>query len=425
MPPTIQRPLRIARSWIVPVTLLVGCSSGPPPYHLQTKYSVGDPEFVQTIGNLLGPPLVAGNATTTLVNGQNIFPPMLDAIRSAHRTINMETYVYWKGFVGEAFSKALAERAANGVNVHLIIDAVGSSDIDPHYIKTMEDAGVQIATFNPLKWYDWTTAAKINHRTHRKLLVIDGQIGFTGGAGIADEWLGNADSPEHYRDDHYLVRGPLVLQLQSAFCDNWIKTTGVVLHGAEYFPRLEPVGPELGQVFRTSPTGDNANMELMYQLSIAAARKTIRIATAYFIPDQQTIDLLIDARKRGVKIQFIVPGQWIDEPVVRPASRSLWGPLLQAGIEIYEYQPTMYHCKQMVVDDLWVSLGSANFDNRSFRLNDETNLNILDARFASEQSMIFDQDLAKSKRITYDQWKRRPLHEKIADLLASIFNSLL
>jgi len=377
------------------------------------------------MGNLLGPPLIYGNATTTLVNGDRIFPPMLDAIRRAHRNINMETYVYWEGRVGKMFSDALAERASAGVTVHLIIDAVGSDDIDKNYIKHMEATGVKIVVFNPLKWYDWTTAAKLNHRTHRKILVVDGEVAFTGGVGIADDWLGDAKTPEQYRDDHYMIRGPAVLQLQSVFVDNWMQNTGEVLHGRDYFPRIEPVGPEWGQVFKSSPNAGAETMELMYQLSIAASRKIIRIATAYFVPDRQTIDQLVAARKRGVKVQIIVPGHWIDEAVVRPASRDEWGDLLKAGVEIYEYQPTMYHCKQMMVDGLWSSIGSANFDNRSFKLNDEANLNILDARFTSEQEMIFDQDLTKSRRITYEQWHNRPFHEKLEDFLAGIFSPLL
>jgi cardiolipin synthase len=415
---------RLQWIWVALVAWVAGCSSTPR-YKIEVKYSVSDPEFMQTMGNLLGPPLISGNATTTLVNGDRIFPPMLDAIAHARRNINMETYVYWEGEVGKRFSDALAERAAAGVAVHLIIDAVGASDIDPKYIRKMEKGGVHIVVFNPLKWYDWTTAAKVNHRTHRKLLIVDGEVAFTGGVGIADEWMGDADTPEHFRDDHYLIRGPAVLQLQSVFADNWMQNTGVVLHGKDYFPKIEAVGPEWAQVFKSSPNSGGETMELMYQLSIAAAKKNIRIATAYFVPDQQTIDLLLEARQRGVKIQFIVPGHYIDEPVVRPASRDLWGPLLKAGIEIYEYEPTMFHCKQMMVDGLWSSIGSANFDNRSFKLNDECNLNILDARFTSEQEMIFDQDLAKSKRITFEQWKARPFHEKVADFLAGWFSALL
>jgi cardiolipin synthase len=272
---------------------------------------------------------------------------------------------------------------------------------------------VHLVQYHPLKWYDIGWTKKINNRTHRKLLIIDGEIGFTGGVGIADEWMGNADSPKHWRDTHYMIRGPIVWQLQAAFADNWMKTTGHVLHGDENFPELHEVGPQWAQVFRSSPSGGATSMELMYLLSFAAAKKNIRLSSAYFIPDKLTVDALLSARERGVAIQIIAPGNHIDEKLVRPASRARWGPLLKAGVEIYEYQPTMYHTKLMIIDNDWTSIGSANLDDRSFKLNDEANMNVLDGAFAGEQIDKFNDDLTHSKQITYQVWRKRPISERL------------
>jgi cardiolipin synthase len=405
-----------------------GCADDKPtehPYRIEHRYGIGSGEFERTIGSLLGPPLVGGNAVKTLVNGDQIFPPMLESIRGAKRTIDFETYVYWRGDIGQKFTDALSERASNGVQVHVMLDPVGSDKIDKKYLKQMRDAGAKVVEFHHLKLYDWTSAQKLNNRTHRKLLIVDGEVGFTGGVGIADEWAGNADSPKHYRDNHYEVRGPVVAQLQAAFADNWMGSTGQVIHGDAYFPELQDSGKLRAQVFKSSPQGGSESMELLYLLSIAAAEKNIRLGSAYFVPDDLTIQALIDAKTRGVSVQIIVPGKLIDEKIVRPASRARWGELLKSGIEIYEYQPTMYHSKQMIVDDQWASIGSANFDNRSFRLNAEANLNVMDRDFAQEQIRVFDDDLSHSKQITYEQWQRRPGQEKFMESCVSLFGWLM
>ena len=407
---------------------LIGCTDDRPtelPYHVSHKYGVGDAEFQRTVGNLLGPPLVDGNSTTTLVNGQQIFPAMLEAIRGAKRTINFETYVYWRGKVGQEFTDALCDRASNGVKVHLVIDPCGSDKIDPNYLKRMRDCGIKVVEYHHLKWYDWTSAQKLNNRTHRKLLVVDGEVGFTGGVGIADEWDGNADSPDHWRDTHYKITGPAVAQLQAAFADNWMGSTGEVLDGDEYFPELKETGHHREQVFKSSPQGGSESMELLYLLSLASAQKNIRLCSAYFVPDDLTIRALLDARRRGVSVQIIVPGRRIDEKLVRRASRARWGELLKAGVEIYEYQPTMYHVKQMIIDGLWVSIGSANLDNRSFRLNAEANLNVMDRDFAQEQIRVFEDDLKQSKQITYEHWQHRSANQKMFESFATFFGWLM
>jgi len=404
-----------------------GCSNSPThePYKITSEYSVEDPQFVRTIGNLMGPPIIPGNSAVTLVNGHQIFPAMLEAIRGARRTITFETFVYWRGEIGKAFAEALTERARGGVDVRVLIDPVGSNRIDKAYIKQMKEGGVQLDFYRPLHWLDLGGPAKLNHRTHRKLLIIDGTIGFTGGVGIADEWEGDADSKTHWRDTHYRIEGPVVAQLQAAFVDHWMDTNGGVLHGPEYFPALETRGPLLAQVFNSNFEGGSQSMQLMYLLSIAAARQTVRVATPYFVPDQTTIWHLLEARRRGVRVQIIVPNDKIDLPFVRRASHARWGEMLKEGVEIYEYQPTMYHTKLMIIDKVWTSIGSANFDNRSFKLNDEANLNVLDKTFAQEQIRIFDDDLAHSKQVTYDQWANRPWYKKLAESLMNLLSPQL
>jgi len=269
--------------------------------------------------------------------------------------------------------------------------------------------------YHPLRWYN---IARVNNRTHRKLLVVDGKIGFTGGVGIADLWLGNADSKEHWRDSHYQIEGPAVAQMQAAFTDNWIKTRAKVLFGPEYFPELKPVGDSLAQVFKSSRGEGSESVRLMYLLSIASAAKNIRLQAAYFVPDDLAIATFVAARKRGVRIEIIVPGAQTDAKIVQSASRSLWGALLDAGVEIYEYQPTMYHCKVIIVDDVWVSVGSTNFDDRSFRLNDEANLNVYDASFAVEQAKVFEADKGKSRLMTRAEFKNRSAAGKMFDEIA-------
>ncbi|HEV7856818.1 MAG TPA: phospholipase D-like domain-containing protein, partial [Herminiimonas sp.] len=361
-------------------------------------YSAADPQFERTMGVLMGPAILGGNRTQALVNGSEIFPSMLQAIRGAQKTINFETYIYWSEAIGKEFADAFAERARAGVKVHVLIDWVGSSKMEQSYLDEMEQAGVEVRKYHPLKWYN---LARMNNRTHRKLLVVDGRIGFTGGVGIAGQWTGNAQDPDHWRDMHYRVEGPVVAQMQAVLIDNWIKTAGKVLDGPDYFPELKAVGDDHAQMFSSSPQGGSESMRLMYLLALTAAQKTVHLSISYFVPDDMTRQILIDAAKRGVKVQIIVPGEHMDVDVVRRSSRSMWGELLKAGVEIYEYEPTMYHCKVMIIDGLMVSVGSTNFDDRSFRMNDEANLNIYNAAFAAKQIEIFNDDLGHSRRITY------------------------
>jgi cardiolipin synthase len=385
-------------------------------------YATDDPQFDRAMGVLLGPPIVEGNRFDVLVNGDMIFPAMLSAIRSARETITFESYIYWSGDVGRAFAEALAERARAGVHVHLLLDWLGSSKLDPAQLALMVKAGVQVRRFHEPHWYQ---LARLNNRTHRKLLIVDGKVGFTGGVGIADEWSGNAQDAMHWRDTHFRAEGPVVAQMQAVFMDNWIKVTGNVLHGPGYFPALAAAGAGRGQMFSSSPEGGSESMHLMYLLAITAATHSIDLSSAYFVPDALTQAALVNAAKRGVKIRIITPGEHMDAETVRRASRASWGDLLRAGIEIYEYQPTMFHCKVLVVDALWISVGSTNFDSRSFAINDEANLNIDDAAFARRQIEIFETDLARSKRVTREAWEQRPWSEKLLEHAAALLRTQL
>ena len=389
---------------------------------LERLYTVESPQFARDLGFLLGPQVVGGNRYRVLLNGDAIFPAMLAAIRSAKQSITFETYIYWSGDIGRAFADALAERARAGVKTHLLLDWLGSVKMDEAMVEEMKRAGVQVQRFHPPHW---THLSRLNNRTHRKILVVDGRIGFTGGVGIAPEWTGNAQDPDHWRDTHFEVEGPVVAQMQAVFLDNWIKASGNVLHGPVYFPPIEAVGNGSAQMFSSSPTGGSESMQLMYLLAITSASRSIDLAASYFVPDDLSRAALLEAVKRGVKLRIVVPGEHIDSDTVRSASRATWGPLLAAGAEIAEYRPTMFHCKVMIVDGLLVSVGSTNFDNRSFRLNDEATLNIIDPVFAREQTAIFEADLARSKRISFAEWSERPLKERLLERLASVLDSQL
>jgi cardiolipin synthase len=380
-------------------------------------YSVTDPQFLRSMGVLLGPTILEGNRVDHLENGDQIFPAMLDAIRSAKKTVTFETYIYWSGEIGKSFSEALCERAQAGVKVHVLLDWVGSAKMDAPMVDGMKQCGVEVERYHEPAWYNLT---RMNNRTHRKLLVIDGRVGFTGGVGIADQWSGDAQDESHWRDSHFRAEGPVALEFQAVFLDNWMKATGRVLHSAAYFPKIENVGKAPAQMFSSSPTGGSESMQLMYLLSIAAASKSILLSSSYFVPDDRAIKALADAAKRGVRIRIITPGDKIDTEIVRRASRARWGDLLKAGVEIYEYQPTMFHCKVMIADGFLVSTGSTNFDNRSFRLNDEANLNVYDPAFAAEMTKVFEKDLASSRRITLEQWENRPAMEKVVEHTMSL-----
>jgi cardiolipin synthase A/B len=382
--------------------------------HLAHRFTVRDPQFRREMSVMLGPTITLGNQVTALQNGAEIFPAMLDAIRSAQHSVTFETYIYWSGAIGREMSQALAERARAGVPVHVTIDWAGSVKLDQTLVDEMTAAGVEIERYRPLRWYN---IGRLNNRTHRKLLIVDGRVAFTGGVGIADQWSGRAEDPEHWRDSHFRVTGPAAAQFQAAFNDNWMKMTGRVLRGPAYFPELLPVHTMQAQLFIASPAGGSESMHLMYLMAVASAARTIDLAAAYFIPDALLIEALLEARRRGVRVRVLLPGPHLDSEVVRIASKREWGPLLREGVAIHVYQPTMLHTKMLIVDSELVSVGSTNFDLRSFRLNDEASLNVFDAGFAEEMTTVFERDLRDATVFSYAMWQARPLRERIAETI--------
>ena len=403
---------------IIAIAVAVAMNFATPEKQLDQKlehlYPLADEQFQREMSVMLGPAIVDGNSVQAFQNGKEIFPAMLAAIRSARVSIAFETYIYWSGDIGRELADALAERAKAGVQVHVLIDWVGGLKMDKTLLDQIEQAGAKVHQFRPLRWYN---VVRMNNRTHRKLLVIDGQTAFTGGVGIADQWSGNAESPEHWRDMHFSATGPVVAQFQAAFNDNWIKATGDVLNGSRHFPKLKATGNIKAHLFISSPTGGSESMQLMYLMAIAAASKQIDLQSAYFVPDDLSIKALLAAKKRGVNIRLLLPGEHIDSDTVRLASRAQWGPLLAAGVEIYEYLPTMMHNKMMIVDHEMVSVGSTNFDLRSFRLNDEASMNVYDRGFATQMTAVFNNDLKPTRRYTHEQWQQRPWKEKFLEMI--------
>jgi cardiolipin synthase A/B len=385
------------------------------------RYDIAGGQFERSMSQLLGPPILGGNRIRRLENGAEIFPAMLAGIERAKETICFETFIYWSGEAAELFSIALSAKAREGVRVHVLIDGMGCDCVEGGSLRRMREAGVEVEVYH----LHLRNLTNVNQRTHRKLLVIDGRQGFTGGVGIADNWMGNGNTPDHWRDTHYQVDGPTVAQMQAAFMDNWMKTHATVLHGDAYFPLIEEQGPQRCQMFKSSPMEGSESARLMYLLSITAAEKSLRVGNAYFVPDDLVTETMIAAARRGVAVEVLVPGEYQDSTLVRGASRHRWGALLENGVRIFEYLPTMFHRKVMIIDDLWVSVGSANFDNRSFRLNDEANLNVFDRAFALEESAIFEQDKQLAREITWEGWKRRPMIERVSDATVGLLRSQL
>jgi cardiolipin synthase len=365
---------------------------------------------------MLGPAIVGGNAVTDYQNGAQIFPAMLAAIRAAQHSVNLETYIYWSGDISREFIAALTERANAGIKVRVLADWAGSTRMKRSAVDALRAGGVQFEYFHPLTWY---SLDRVNNRTHRKLLIVDGRVAFNGGVGIADAWNGNADDPEHWRDMQFRVEGPAAQQMQAIFEDNWLSTTGEALLGPDFYPEIPSAGTLAVQAFASSPDSGSKNMQLMYLLAINGARRSIDLEAAYFVPDERTLTALRDALKRGVAIRLLVPGPYVDSQVVSSASQAQWGAMLQAGAQIYRWQPSLLHNKLMVVDGYLTLAGSANFDNRSFQLNDEANINIYDRDFAAQMTEVIEADIARSTPLTYAQWQRRPWRQRVMDWLAS------
>ncbi len=384
-------------------------------YAMPEVPAVTDPPFERLLESLTGTPVTGGNAVTVLRNGCQIFPAMLEQIRAAEHTIDFATYVYWTGSIAEDFVIALEERARAGVEVNVLLDAVGAAKMQRSLASRLEEAGAVVAWFRPVRWY---TTHKLDNRTHRKLLVVDGRVGFTGGVGIAEEWTGDCEDGDHWRDTHLKVEGPAVRGLYGAFQENWAEATRAVLSGP-HLPDLEyrPDGVR-AHVTRSSASHGGTEAEKLFHLAITAARKRLWITSAYFAPPMALIDALIAAAGRGVDVQVLVNGPEGDKELVRQAGRRSYTRLLEGGVRLHEYRRTMLHAKIMTVDRAWATVGSINMDNRSSAINEELNLSIFDETLTQELDDQFEKDVADSDEIHLDRWKHRPPLTRLKEMVA-------
>lgn len=387
---------------------------------LALDYGTSSDQFRRDMGLLLQQPIVSGNEIEMLKDGEAIYAAKIEAIENAEHSVTFEVYEYW-GDQAKVFSEALTNAAERGVKVHAVLDFIGSRNADPDQFDRMEEAGVELVRWREPSWYQ---LSRFNHRTHRKLLVVDGQTGFIGGANMADAWLPGEDR-EAYRDNHFRITGPVVGNMQAAFMETWLDATGRMPTGEAYFPALVEAGNRDAQVVNSAPREGRHRVRAMFLHAIAAAEEHITIGTAYFYPDPDFLDALVEAADRGVTIRVLVPGDGMNLGFFRHASVNRWRPMLEAGVELYEYHPRMYHSKLMAVDDRWASVGSANLHNRSFRLNDEANLNIWDEDFAREIRELIQSDKAEAERLTIEAWENRPWRFRLAGWITWVIGPYL
>ena len=379
----------------------------------------GSPEFGRLLESLAGSPVRQGNRVEVLKNGVQIFPAMVEAIKSAQHSIDFSTYIYWTGGpVITEFGDALVERAALGVEVSILLDAVGSfAKIDHTLVERLRDAGASVQWFRPPHWY---TLDKTNNRLHRRLLIIDGHVGFTGGVGVGEEWTGDAEDPDHWRETHLRVEGPAVRDLVGGFQENWAETTQRILTGA-HLPELSRFDDGIdAQVTRSSATTGSTDIEELFYSAIAGARTRLWITTAFFVPPDAFVDALCAAAARGVDVQVLVNGPHIDKEVVRRASQRSYEQLLHGGVRIFEYQQTMLHAKTLIVDSAWASVGSNNFSNRSLALNSELAFSLSNERIVGELEEHFRDDLRASHEFDLKSWRDRPLRKRAAERTISL-----
>jgi cardiolipin synthase A/B len=377
--------------------------------------AIDSDKFLETLEALTDAQVNHHNNVTVLANGETFYEAELQAIRGAVRSINLEAYIFQRGEVSQRFLAALAERARAGVRVNLVLDAIGSFSTSGRYCRPLIEAGGQVRFYHP---FSWRSIANINNRTHRELLIVDGRAGFIGGAGIADHWLVGKKGRARWRDTVIRVEGDIVSNLQATFAENWLEASGEVIFGEEYFPRPAHAGSAKAMVINSAPSaGGSTRARILFQALVSAARKSILITTPYFLPDSSMVRELTRAARRGVQIRIIVPGKRSDHALTRSSSRRLYGDLLRAGAQIYEYQPAMIHAKVLVIDDLWSVAGSTNMDNRSFGINDEVNLAASDPAVAAQLRQDFLTDMAASREITLREWERRSVAERLHEAI--------
>ena len=389
----------------------------PAVYALDPDLNPRSAEFRSTIAGMTGTPFVDGNRVTIYHNGDEFYPAMLEAIEAAQHSVTMEQYIFWNGQVGRRFAEVFAEKAREGIPVKLLVDAIGSATLGEEILRILEAGGCQLAWYRPIHWF---TLDRANQRTHRKSLIVDGRVAFTGGAGIADHWLGSAEDEHEWRDTQIRVEGPAAVEQQSGFAQNWLLTTGEILSSHDYFPVPQSEGTVQVQTILSSPSAGASAAGTMYMIAVQCARDYIYIANPYFIPDARVIEMLADACHRGVMVRLMLAGRHNDTWWARQNSLRLYGKLLQAGVEIFEYQPTMLHQKTMVVDGAWATVGTTNFDNRSFALSEETNVCFHQEPLVQQLCETFAADLARCRRVELSAWNRRGLAQHAKEQLASL-----
>ena len=419
--PRWRRPLIIFAIVAACVGFLLLLAQDQETLQVRSAFAADDPRSAAYLAALVGADLTRGNRYDVLTNGDQMFPPMLEAIANAKHRISFEGFVYESGETGDRFTAAFEKAAQRGVKVYIVLDWAGASSLEDADVERLKKAGCNIVDFNPTSWYE---LEELNYRTHRKILVVDGEIGFTGGAGVADQWLGNAQDPNHWRDTHVRVRGPIVRTMEGAFFENYMESAGTVT-----MPELDDVIPPAGNeaasmVVVSSANSGSTDLKRLYLLLMASARRTIDIASPYFVIDESVRWSLQDAVARGVKIRILTEGEITDAMSVKYASREAYDQLLSLGIELYEYQPTMMHAKVVVVDGVWSTFGSANFDNRSFELNEELNVAVADQGLASRFLQDFERDLTQSTRLNLDTWRQRPPIDKVREQFWGIFGEV-
>jgi cardiolipin synthase A/B len=383
---------------------------------------LGEPSYFPTQEAYGGAPIVGGNTVEVLLNGEQIFPAMVEALRSAKKTITYAQYVYEDGPVSRDVAEVLAERCRAGVGVNMLLDSFGSLNMPGEYTDMLRASGCHMTWFRPLSPF---AIRRYNNRNHRRIVVVDGRVGFTGGSGVSRKWMGNGRVADHWRDTDVRVEGPVVEYLQAAFAENWLEATGMVLGGEAYFPRpVEARGDVYVQVVRSTTGGATTAMYTTLLLALSSARKTVYVTNPYFVLDEKMTAALLATVARGVKIVVLVPGA-IDHNIVRQASRAQFGQLLRAGVEIYEYTPALLHAKTMVIDGVWATIGSTNLDNRSLALDEELNVIIYDRGVGGQMERIFLDDVKLSKQVTYEQWKKRGFASKFLEVLAFPIRDLL
>ena len=411
--------------WIVPLVLLAGTVAGcadPPPLVLPTL-AIGDRAFARTVEAHTLSGIVGGNRVELLQNGDEIFPAMLAAIRGARTSITFANYIWQTGPIADEMAAALAERCRAGVGVNVLVDAVGSHAMTKENRELLSSSGCHFERFRPLSPFDFR---RVNNRNHRRVLVVDGRVGFTGGTGIGWQWVGDGRTPGYWRQTDVRVEGPIVRHLQAAFAENWRDETSIVFGGDSYFPETPPRGDISAQIVRSSPGGGATEAYALFILALEGARKSIMLTSPYYVPDNEIADALARAVARGVKVSVLVSGvadTFIDR-LVRVASRASFGRALKDGVKVHEYKAAMLHSKTVTIDGIWSVVGSVNLDNRSFSLNHEGSLVVYDPGIARKLEAIFAADLTLAQEVTLEEWQRRGIGRILEPILLPIRNTL-